>query len=43
MGNDGFQRRFDGTLDKVWFATEAATPATILSLQCLRQAAVADG
>jgi Concanavalin A-like lectin/glucanases superfamily len=37
MGNDGFQRRFEGTLDKVWFAREAATPATILSLQCLRR------
>ena len=39
LGNDGFQRRFDGTIDKVWFATEAATPATIQSLQCLRQPA----
>jgi hypothetical protein len=37
FGNDGFTRRFEGTLDNVWFATEAATPATIQSLQCLRQ------
>jgi hypothetical protein len=38
FGNDGLKRRFDGTIDKLWFATGAASPETIEGLQCLRKA-----
>ncbi|HEY0706333.1 MAG TPA: LamG domain-containing protein, partial [Polyangia bacterium] len=37
FGNDGLKRRFDGTIDKLWFATGAASPETIEGLQCLRK------
>ncbi|HEY0714305.1 MAG TPA: LamG domain-containing protein, partial [Polyangia bacterium] len=37
FGNDGLKRRFEGTVDKLWFATVAAPPETIEELQCLRR------
>jgi hypothetical protein len=37
FGNDIFQRRFEGTIDKIWFDTQAADPTTIASLLCLHQ------
>jgi len=37
MANDGSKRRFAGVIDKVWFATQAASADTIRSLLCVRQ------
>ncbi len=37
------RRRFEGTMDKLWFATQAAPPDTILSLQCVRQPPIPGG
>jgi hypothetical protein len=35
MGNDGSERRFNGTIDSVTFATHALTAAEVLQLTCL--------
>ena len=43
MANDGSQRRFLGAVDKVWFATRAATADTIRSLLCLHKPATLVG
>jgi hypothetical protein len=37
FGNDILQRRFEGTIDSIWFETFAADPATIASLMCIRK------
>jgi hypothetical protein len=37
MANDGSHRRFDGAIDKVWFATSAASADTIKSLLCVHK------
>lgn len=37
IGNDGNQRRLDGVIDNVWFATRPAPAGTIMGLTCLRQ------
>jgi hypothetical protein len=37
MGNDGSERRFNGTLDNITFATHAMTAAEVLQLTCLPQ------
>jgi len=37
MGNDGSERRFNGTIDAVSFATHALTAAEVLELTCLSQ------
>ncbi len=36
FGNDGSQRRIEGTLDNAWFSTRAVSAATILGLTCIR-------
>jgi hypothetical protein len=38
MGNDGSERRFDGTIDSTLFATHALTAEQILGLTCVRPA-----
>jgi hypothetical protein len=37
FGNDIFQRRFEGTIDKIWFDTQANDPTAIVSQQCLQK------
>jgi hypothetical protein len=37
MANDGSQRRFEGAIDQVWFATQAASADTIKSLLCVHK------
>ena len=37
MGNDGSERRFNGTIDDITFATHALTAAEVLQLTCLSQ------
>src|SRR5678816_2252141 len=37
MGNDGSERRFNGTIDNVAFATHAMTATEVLQLTCLPQ------
>jgi hypothetical protein len=34
FGNDIFQRRFEGTIDKIWFDTQPTDASTIATLQC---------
>ena len=37
MGNDGSERRFNGTIDSMTFATRALSAAEVLQLTCLSQ------
>ncbi|HET6147012.1 MAG TPA: LamG domain-containing protein [Polyangia bacterium] len=38
IGNDGFQRRFDGLIDNAFFDRRAATADEVLALTCIRGA-----
>jgi hypothetical protein len=37
IGNDGNQRRFEGTLDEVWFESQPITDERLHELQCLHR------